>query len=135
MNEDRDHAVIFFDGVCNLCNHSVQFIIKRDHKDYFRFAALQSDIARQKLSDFEFNAENLKTIILLENGEVYFRSTAALRIARQLGGGWPILFGLIIIPAVIRDFVYKLIANNRYRIWGKTESCMVPSPELKSKFL
>ncbi|RQO70747.1 thiol-disulfide oxidoreductase [Pedobacter sp. KBW06] len=135
MNEDRDHAVIFFDGVCNLCNHSVQFIIKRDHKDYFRFAALQSDIATQKLSDFEFNAENLKTIILLENGQVYFRSTAALRIARQLGGGWPILFGLIIIPAVIRDFVYKLIANNRYRIWGKTESCMVPSPELKSKFL
>ena len=135
MNEDRDRAVIFFDGVCNLCNHSVQFIIKRDHKDYFRFAALQSDIAGQKLSDFDFNADNLKTIILLENGKVYLRSTAALRIARHLSGGWPILFGLIIIPAFIRDFVYQLIANNRYRIWGKTESCMVPSAELRAKFL
>ncbi|NQX37218.1 Predicted thiol-disulfide oxidoreductase YuxK, DCC family [Pedobacter steynii] len=135
MNEDRDHGVIFFDGVCNLCNHSVQFIIKRDHKDYFRFAALQSDIATQKLSDFDFNAEDLKTIILLEGGKVYLRSTAALRIARQLSGGWSMWYGFIIIPAFIRDFVYKLIANNRYRIWGKTESCMVPSPELKAKFL
>jgi predicted DCC family thiol-disulfide oxidoreductase YuxK len=135
MNEDRDHAVIFFDGVCNLCNHSVQFIIKRDHKDYFRFAALQSDIAKQKLSDFDLKAENLKTIILLEDGKVYLRSTAALRIARHLSGGWPILFGFIIIPAFIRDFVYQLIASNRYRIWGKKESCMVPSPDLKAKFL
>lgn len=135
MNEDRDHAVIFFDGVCNLCNHSVQFIIKRDHKDYFRFAALQSDIAKQKLSDFDLKAENLKTIILLEDGKVYLRSTAALRIAKHLSGGWPILFGFIIIPAFIRDFVYQLIASNRYRIWGKTESCMVPSPDLKAKFL
>lgn len=135
MNEDRDHAVIFFDGVCNLCNHSVQFIIKRDHKDYFRFAALQSDIANQKLSDFDLKSENLKTIILLEDGKVYLRSTAALRIAKHLSGGWPILFGFIIIPAFIRDFVYQLIASNRYRIWGKTESCMVPSPDLKAKFL
>lgn len=135
MNEDRDHAVIFFDGVCNLCNHSVQFIIKRDHKDYFRFAALQSDIAKQKLSDFDLKAENLKTIILLEDGKVYLRSTAALRIAKHLSGSWPILFGFIIIPAFIRDFVYQLIASNRYRIWGKTESCMVPSPDLKAKFL
>lgn len=135
MNEDRDHAVIFFDGVCNLCNHSVQFIIKRDHKDYFRFAALQGDIAKQKLSDFDLKAENLKTIILLEDGKVYLRSTAALRIAKHLSGSWPILFRFIIIPAFIRDFVYQLIASNRYRIWGKTESCMVPSPDLKAKFL
>lgn len=135
MNEDRDHALIFFDGVCNLCNHSVQFIIKRDHKDYFRFAALQSDVAMQKLSDFDLNTEDLKTIILLQDGKVYLRSTAALRIARQLRGGWSMLYGFIIIPAFIRDFVYKLIASNRYRIWGKTESCMVPSPELRAKFL
>lgn len=135
MNEDRDHALIFFDGVCNLCNHSVQFVIKRDDKDYFRFAALQNEIAAQKLSDFDFKGEDLKTIILLQDGKVYLRSTAALRIARQLSGGWPLLYGLMVIPAFIRDFVYKLIAGNRYRIWGKTESCMVPVPELKAKFL
>ncbi|SHG22175.1 thiol-disulfide oxidoreductase DCC family protein [Pedobacter caeni] len=135
MNEDRTHGLIFFDGVCNLCNHSVQFAIKRDHKDYFRFGALQSEIAKEKLAGFNFKAEDLKTIILLENGKIYLRSTAALRIARRLSGGWPILYGFIIIPAFIRDFIYQLISKNRYRIWGKRESCMVPSPELKKKFL
>ncbi|AOM76460.1 thiol-disulfide oxidoreductase DCC family protein [Pedobacter steynii] len=135
MNEDREQALVFFDGVCNLCNHTVQFMIKRDRKDYFRFAALQSEVAQQKLSGFNFRSEDLKTIILLEDGEIYLRSNAALRIARQLGGLWPMFYGLIIIPAFIRDFIYQLISKNRYRIWGKTESCMVPSPELKNKFL
>lgn len=135
MNEDRDQASVFFDGVCNLCNHTVQFMIKRDRKDYFRFAALQSEIAQHKLSGFNFRSEDLKTIILLEDGKIYLRSTAALRIARHLGGLWPVFYGLIIIPAFIRDFIYQLISKNRYRIWGKTESCMVPSPELKNKFL
>lgn len=135
MNEDSAHGLIFFDGVCNLCNHSVQFAIKRDHKDYFRFGALQSEIAKEKLAGFNFKSEDLKTIILLENGRIYLRSTAALRIARRLSGGWPMLYGFIIIPAFIRDFIYQLISKNRYRIWGKRESCMVPSPELKKKFL
>ncbi|MNY20224.1 hypothetical protein D3C86_1536940 [compost metagenome] len=135
MNEDRDQALVFFDGVCNLCNHTVQFMIKRDRKDYFRFAALQSEIAHEKLPGFNFRSEDLKTIIVVEDGKIYLRSTAALRIARHLGGLWPALYGLIIIPAFIRDFIYQLISKNRYRIWGKTESCMVPSPELKSKFL
>lgn len=162
MNENREHGLIFFDGICNLCNHTVQFIINRDQQDYFRFAALQSDVAKdqltllndgkQKIAAHESNQQVLKpqanqekdvvsdqhelnTIVLLEGGKAYYRSTAALRITKRLGGLWPMLYGLIIIPPFIRDFFYQLISKNRYRIWGRQESCMIPSPELKSKFL
>lgn len=137
MNGDRAHGMIFFDGVCNLCNHSVQFVIKRDQHDYFRFAALQTEAAKAQLTALNSvpHQAELNTIILLENGKVYDRSTAALRIARKLSGLWPLLYGFIIIPRFIRDFFYQLISKNRYRIWGKQESCMVPSAALKSKFL
>ncbi|MBB6500223.1 thiol-disulfide oxidoreductase DCC family protein [Pedobacter cryoconitis] len=129
------HSIIFFDGVCNLCTGSVKFVIKRDRKDIFRFAALQSDIAGQHLGPFGLSLSELNTIILLENGRVYQRSTAALRIARHLSGGWPLLYGFMVIPAFIRDFVYNQIARRRYRIWGREESCMVPTPAIKAKFL
>lgn len=135
MNETKAHAVIFFDGVCNLCNGSVQFVIKRDDKDSFRFAALQSDFAKEKLSAANFNTEQMDTIVLMEGDQVYVRSTAALRVARKLNGLWPLLYGFIIVPLFIREFVYKQISSNRYRIWGKTESCMVPTVALKHKFL
>lgn len=137
MNGNRAHGMIFFDGVCNLCNHSVQFVIKRDQHDYFRFAALQTEAAKAQLTALNSvpHQEELNTIILLENGKVYDRSTAALRIARKLSGLWPLLYGFMIIPRFIRDFFYQLISKNRYRIWGKQESCMVPSAALKSKFL
>ncbi|AMQ00170.1 thiol-disulfide oxidoreductase [Pedobacter cryoconitis] len=128
-------AIIFFDGVCNLCAGSVKFVIKRDHKDRFRFAALQSDITQQHLGPFGLSLSELSSIILLENGRVYQRSTAALRIARHLSGGWPLLYVFIIVPAFIRDFVYNQIAKRRYTIWGREESCMVPTAELKAKFL
>ena len=129
-------AIIFFDGVCNLCTGSVRFVINRDKKDLFRFAALQSDAALQQLQPFGgLTDDKPGTVMLLENGQLYHRSTAALRIARQLDKGWPLLYAFIIVPAFIRDFVYDLIAKNRYRIWGKQESCMVPTAELKAKFL
>lgn len=129
------HSIIFFDGVCNLCAGAVKFVIKRDKNDLFRFTALQSDQAMQYLSSFDVSLIAPNTIILLENGKVYKRSTAALRIARRLDGAWPLLFVFMIIPAFIRDFVYDQIAKRRYSIWGKEESCMVPSAELKAKFL
>jgi predicted DCC family thiol-disulfide oxidoreductase YuxK len=129
------HPIIFFDGVCNLCTSSVQFIIKRDKKDLFRFAALQSDQAIHYLQPYTINPDSLDTIILLENGTIYKRSTAALRIAKRLSGAWPLLYGFIIIPEPIRDYVYRQIAKRRYRIWGREESCMVPTPELKARFL
>lgn len=145
MNENTEHGLIFFDGICNLCNHTVQFIINRDPQDYFRFAALQSEVAKEQLGLLDTgakesrtvaaNPQEFNTIILLENGKAYYRSTAALRIARRLSGLWPLLYGFIIIPAFIRDFFYQLISKSRYRIWGKQDSCMIPSPALKSKFL
>ena len=130
-----EHPILFFDGVCNLCTGSVQFIIKRDRKDVFRFAALQSEQAEQYLSRFGTNITELNTILLLEDGKLYKRSTAALRIVRRLNGAWPLLYGFIIIPAFIRDGIYSQIAKRRYKIWGKQDSCMIPTAELKAKFL
>ena len=129
------NPVIFFDGVCNLCNSAVQFTIERDPKDVFRFASLQSDFAQQQLSAFQIHPLENNSFILLENGKVYQQSTAALRIAKKLSGLWPLLYGFIIVPKFIRDAVYNYIAKNRYKWFGKQESCWVPTPELKSKFL
>jgi predicted DCC family thiol-disulfide oxidoreductase YuxK len=129
------HSIIFFDGVCNLCAGSVKFVIRRDKKDFFRFAPLQSDAAREYLGPADASAGAPSSIILLENGKVYKRSSAVLRIARHLGGGWNLLYAFLIIPAFIRDYVYDQIAKRRYSIWGKEESCMVPTAELKAKFL
>lgn len=128
-------TVIFFDGVCNLCNGAVQFTIERDHKNSFRFASLQSDFAKEELTPFNISSANLASFILLEEGKIYLRSTAALRVARKLKGLWPLLYGFIIVPRFIRDAVYNYIAKNRYKWFGKQETCWVPTPELKNKFL
>ncbi|MCZ4244751.1 thiol-disulfide oxidoreductase DCC family protein [Pedobacter punctiformis] len=129
-----DQPVILFDGVCNLCNASVQFVIEHDSKQLFKFAALQSDYAREVLKPFKVNPEELNTTMLIENGKLYKRSSSALRVAKHLNGLWPMLYGFMIIPKFIRDWVYDIIANNRYKWWGKQESCWVPTPELKSRF-
>lgn len=128
-------AVIFFDGLCNLCNGAVQFTIERDRRNVFRFASLQSDFAREKLKDFNFEPAEGSSFVLLEEGKIYQRSTAALRVAKKLKGLWPLLYAFIIIPPFIRDAVYNYIAKNRYKWFGKQESCWIPTPELKSKFL
>lgn len=128
-------SVILFDGLCNLCNGAVQFTIERDKQNLFRFASLQSNYAVEKITPFNIASENLDSFILLENGKVYLRSTAALRVAKKLNGLWPLLYGFIIVPRFIRDTVYNYIAKNRYKWFGKQESCWVPTPELKSKFL
>ncbi len=127
-------AVILFDGVCNLCNGFVQFVIKHDRRAYFSFAALQSDYAQQepKLSDL---GQSLSSVVLIEAGVVYTHSTAALRILRRLSGLYPLLFAFIIVPVFIRNAVYNWVARNRYRWFGQTDQCMVPTPELKSRFI
>lgn len=127
--------VIFFDGICNLCNGAVQFTIKRDDKNIFKFAALQSDFAEEKLQPLNIDYHQMGSFVLLEDGKVYQKSTAALRVAKKLNGFWPILYAFIVIPKFIRDAVYNFIAKNRYKWFGKEESCWVPTPELKSKFL
>ena len=130
-----DGPVIFFDGVCNLCNGAVQFIIRYDPKGTFRFSALQNEAAKAMLASHESALEGVDSIILLESGKVYTRSAAALRIARRLNGGWSLLYSLIVLPAFFRDFFYNIIARNRYRVWGEKDRCMVPSPELQQRFL
>ena len=127
--------VIFFDGICNLCNGAVQFTIERDTKNVFKFAALQSDFAERELKPFNINHHHLGSFVLLEDGKVYEKSTAALRVAKKLKGLWPLLYAFIVVPRFIRDAVYDFIARNRYKWFGKQESCWVPTPALKSKFL
>jgi predicted DCC family thiol-disulfide oxidoreductase YuxK len=133
----RDHntAIILFDGVCNLCNYSVNFIISRDRRAYFRFASLQSPVGQELLQQYELSNATLDSVILLDNGRMYQRSTAALRITRRLRQPWPLCYAFIIIPKFIRDLIYNFIARNRYRWFGQRDLCRVPTPEERSRFL
>ncbi|MHA4809382.1 thiol-disulfide oxidoreductase DCC family protein [Flavitalea flava] len=126
---------ILFDGVCNLCNGSVQFILKRDKSGRFRFASLQSDAGQAILQKFGLPPSHLNSFILIENEKVYTRSLAALRVLEHLGGGWSLFYSLRIIPAFIRDGIYNWVSRNRYRWFGKQESCLLPKPEWKDRFL
>ncbi len=128
-------SVILFDGVCNLCNASVDFILKRDKPNRFLVGALQEEAGKKLLSRFEVNPEYLDSLVLVEGGKVFFRSTAALKIAKNLSGFWPLFYVFILLPPFIRDAVYDWIGKNRYRWFGKKSTCRLPSPEEKSKFL
>lgn len=127
--------ILLFDGVCNLCNASVQFILKRDPKGVFRFASLQSPTGQALLKFAGLPTGEINTVVLFENGKPYLRSDAGLRIARRLPGLWPLLYGLMVIPRALRHWVYDWIARNRYRWFGKEESCMLPAPEWKARFI
>jgi predicted DCC family thiol-disulfide oxidoreductase YuxK len=129
-----DNPVILFDGVCNLCNASVNFVIDRDPDGFFQFAALQSDFAAGLVNTYGVG-QGLDTIVLVESGKVYDRSTAALRIAKRLTGPWPLLYAGIVIPKFLRDSIYRFIARNRYRWFGQTEACRVPTADLQARFL
>jgi predicted DCC family thiol-disulfide oxidoreductase YuxK len=128
-------AVVLFDGVCNLCNASVNFIIKRDPRNRFAFAALQSEAGRALLARHDISGRRPDSVVLLEEGRCFTRSSAALRIARQLSGPWPLLYPLAVVPAPIRDRIYDWVARNRYRWFGKREQCRLPTPELASRFV
>jgi len=135
-NVPKDKKIILFDGVCNLCNASVQFVIKHDKNDVFRFAALQSDIGQQILKHIGIDTKNIDSIVLYEPGiAYYYKSSAAIEIAKRLGGFWTYATIFKIIPSLLRNPVYDFVAKNRYKWYGKQESCMIPTPELKSKFL
>ncbi len=127
--------IILFDGVCNFCDSSVNFIIDRDKKNIFKFAALQSEKGQEILEHFKLSKNDFDSFVFIENDTVFKKSSAALRIANKLGGLWKIFYPAIIIPRVVRDFFYSLIANNRYKLFGKKDSCRIPTPELKEKFL
>jgi len=127
--------VVLFDGVCNLCNGSVQFIIAHDPHANFRFAALQSDAAQRLLRESGARGPLPDSVILVAQGQVYTRSSAALRIVRRLAFPWPLLYAFIVVPSPLRDIAYDFIARNRYKWFGKRESCMLPTPELRTRFL
>jgi len=131
----KNKSIILFDGVCNLCNGSVQFIIKRDKKQNFLFTSLQSDAGQELLLHFNLKNSDFDSIILIKNNKVYQKSTAILHISRHLPGLWKLNYGFIIIPKFIRDFFYTIIANNRYKWFGKKDSCMIPTTELQKRFL
>ena len=131
----QDHPVILFDGVCNLCNSSVQYVIKHDPEHIFRFASLQSPFGQKFLSDNHLSSNNINSFILFSNNKIYTRSTAALQVAKRLKGLMKLLYFFMIVPGFIRDGVYNIIAKNRYKWFGKEETCWLPTPELKNLFL
>ncbi|PTX43066.1 putative DCC family thiol-disulfide oxidoreductase YuxK [Christiangramia gaetbulicola] len=132
----ENKKIVLFDGVCNLCNEAVQRIIKHDKKDVFRFASLQSELGKKLVEERGLDPEEIDSIILIEPGVAYYRkSTAALEISRDLSGGYSLLKNFLFIPEVFRDGIYDLIASNRYKWFGRKDQCMIPTPELKAKFL
>lgn len=135
LSKVMEDKIVLFDGVCNLCDNSVKFIIKRDRKGVYKMASLQSEIGIQLQKQFNQDTTKVNSVMLIENGELYTKSTAALRIARHLDGGWKLFFVFMIIPAFIRDVVYDFIAKNRYKWFGKHDACMIPDKSIKSRFL
>jgi predicted DCC family thiol-disulfide oxidoreductase YuxK len=128
-------AVVLFDGVCNLCNGSVRFIIERDPRARFQFAPLQSPVADRLIGAQVDRASLPDSIVLVDEGRLYVRSSAALRIARGLRFPWPLAWVFMVVPRPIRDWVYDLIARHRYAWFGKRDECMVPTPEVRGRFL
>jgi len=133
--ESFNKYTVLFDGVCNLCSGSVQFIIKRDSKGTFQFASLQSDVGQQLLDKFKIDKNLLHSVILIRGDQFFQRSDAALEIARKLSGGWPLFYSFKITPRFIRDGIYNWIARYRYRFFGKKDTCWIPTPELKARFI
>ena len=136
LNLPENKKIILFDGVCNLCDNAVQHIIKHDKKDVFRFVPLQSDLGKEILNYLKIDTCKMDSIILYEPGIAYFyKSDAALEIAKDLGdfSKWSIIFKIV--PSSLRNPIYDYVARNRYKWYGKKDACMIPTPELKAKFL
>ena len=130
-----EKQIILFDGVCNFCNFWVNFVIKRDKKDLFRFAALQSEKAKEFSDKFNFDTSSMNTFVLIDGDHLHTKSTAALKICKQLTGPIKIFYPFISLPKFFRDFIYDLVAKNRYKFFGKRDSCRIPTAEEKLKFL
>ncbi len=127
--------IVLFDGHCNLCNGAVQFIIKRDKKNEFKFSSLQSEYGQKVLRQKELPSTEFDSFILLEKGVVYQKSEAALKLLDSFSMPWRIFKVFYLIPRGLRDYIYDKVAGNRYKIFGRKDKCMIPTPELKEKFL
>lgn len=135
QNKYKKNGIILFDGVCNFCNSSVNFIIKHDKKNYFLFAPLQSEFAKNICEKINVDSEELTTMVLIEGNKIFTKSNAALRITRKLNRAYPLFYGFIIVPLFIRNIIYDYFAHNRYKWFGKKETCMIPDDKLKEKFI
>lgn len=135
-NLPKDKKIILFDGVCNLCDSTVQFIIKHDKKDIFRFVALQSELGQQIVKHIGVDTSKTDSILLYEPGVAYYyKAEAAIKIASELGGIYSLIQGFSVLPKSFSNSVYDYVARNRYKWYGKKEECMIPTPEMKAKFL
>lgn len=132
---ESETKIILFDGVCNLCNSSVNFVIKRDKHDVFKFGTLQEEPGKSILAKHQIDPSETDSIVFIENNKAYTKSSAAIRISKYLGGAYPLFGVFIIVPKFIRNWVYDYVAKNRYKWYGKKDQCMIPTPELKKKFL
>ncbi|CAM4377532.1 thiol-disulfide oxidoreductase DCC family protein [Paenibacillus xylanexedens] len=131
----QGHPIVLVDGVCHFCQGLTKWIIKRDPEGKYHFASLQSDVAKELLAKGNLSTDSMDTFVLIENGKYFTRSTAALRLAKGLKFPYPLLYVFIIVPKFIRNAVYNWVARNRYRWFGKDEACMLPTPEIKDRFL
>lgn len=131
----NDHAVVLFDGVCNLCAWTVQFILPRDPNGYFQFASLQSALGQQLLKKYQVTARVADSVVLIENDQMYLKSDATLRIARHLNGAWSLARVFQIVPRSLRDGVYAWIAAHRYQMFGQRNTCLVNFPNAQERFL
>ena len=127
-------SIVLFDGECSFCDASVQFILKRDPAGKFNFASLQSEVGMQLLAQHDLPAD-VSTMVLIEKGQAFTRSSAALKVARKLSGMWFLFYAFMLVPKSIRDGVYNLIAKHRYRLMGRKEACALPDPAVRGRFL
>ena len=134
MKPDINNPIILFDGVCNLCNASVQFIVRHDPKAHFKFASLQSAQGKALLNKFNLSEDGLYSVMLIDDNRYFDRSRAALEIARKLNRLWPLTYLFIVVPPFLRDFIYDWVSKNRYRWFGVRNECMMPTAEMKQRF-
>lgn len=135
MESSDQKSILLFDGICNLCNASVQFILKRDPKEQFIFASLQSDAAKNILLQYNLKNYSLNSLVLIEEGQLFQKSTAVLKICRHLNWPWKLFYVFKLLPKFLRDKVYEFVAKRRYRWFGKKDSCVLMIPEYKNRFI
>jgi predicted DCC family thiol-disulfide oxidoreductase YuxK len=135
FNYLENRQILLFDGFCNLCNGVVQFVIKKDKKNKIKLAPLQSTSGQSLLKQFNLPMGYFTTFVYIKDNKVYLKSSAGLQVLKDLGGFWQLFYFLIVVPKPLRDFIYSIFAKTRYKIFGKRDTCMVPEPGIKNKFL
>lgn len=135
MEKYTNKNIVLFDGVCNLCNGAINFLIDHDKDNLLLFASLQSDFGQVVLKDYGMNINDFDTFVFLKDGKMFTRSQGALEVMNVLGGSWSSLYLFRFVPTFLRDGIYKIIAKNRYKLFGQRDACRMPTPELKAKFL